>query len=160
MEHEFYQVSLKAIIRRPDGKVLCLKGKKGGAFEGYHDLPGGRISKKEFRVSFMEILQRELQEEIGDLSVDISSIPCGVGRHLSKDGFPVIYIFFPATCTATNASVPISHEHEGYAWLELTEGSAENFFISGILEGVQQYLHQLARPSNSLSDQGVDQRKF
>jgi len=142
MANEFYQVSLKAIIRRSDGKILCLNGKKGASFEGYYDLPGGRIGKDEFKTPLNEILQRELKEELGDLSVSISSAPCALGRHWSLDGFPVLYVFFRAECGTLVDDVSVSHEHEGFSWLDITKENVETYFVSGILEGMKQYIQK------------------
>ena len=142
MANEFHQVSLKAIIRRADGRILCLKNNKGTAFERYYDIPGGRIKKGEFKIPFIEILKRELREELGDLSLSISDTPCALGRHWSRDGFPVIYIYFPATYEGVIDTVSTSNEHEDFAWLEVTNENIEEYFVSGILEGIRQYLNQ------------------
>jgi|SRR3989338_6128600 len=140
MAGEFYQVSLKAIIRRADGKILCLNGKIATSFESYYDLPGGRIDRDEFKNPFVEILQRELKEEIGNVPVSISSTPCALGRHWSLDGYPVLYVFFPAECLEPFDDVSVSHEHEGFSWLSITEENVKDYFVSGILEGVKQYI--------------------
>ena len=39
-ENDFYQVSLKAILKNEKGEVLVLGGLDGGSFEGFYDLPG------------------------------------------------------------------------------------------------------------------------
>ena len=88
MAFDHYQVSLKAIIRRADGCVLALNGRVGGSYEGYYDLPGGRIEDTEFITPFQSIIRREVREELGaDLQIELSDMPVAVGRHRSKAEF-------------------------------------------------------------------------
>ena len=42
-DNDFYQISLKVILKNDKGEMLALGGAVGGVFEGFHDLPGGRI---------------------------------------------------------------------------------------------------------------------
>ena len=51
-KRDWYQVSLKLILKNKKGEVLVLKTLETGNFAGYHDLPGGRIDTDEFVVSF------------------------------------------------------------------------------------------------------------
>ena len=59
-----YQVSLKVVFR--DGDKLLALAKDKGSFAGHYDFPGGRIDLIEFETDFMEILAREIGEELGD----------------------------------------------------------------------------------------------
>ncbi len=140
MAHDSYQVSLKAIIIRPDGKMLGLNGKKGGAFEGYYDMPGGRIDVEEFGVPFETIIRREIEEETGGLDVELEQHPIAIGRHQSKQGYRVLYVFFIGRLSENVETVTISDEHEGFAWLEVDETNLEKYFVSGMLEGMKQYV--------------------
>lgn len=141
MAKDLYQISLKAIIVRSDGKILCLNGQNGGAYEGYYDLPGGRIEADEFTTPLKTILEREINEEVGDVAVDIESRPVSVGRHeTKKEGQRIFYIIYAAKLLKDVAAVQISEEHEGFAWLDVNEENVEKYFISGILEGMKEYL--------------------
>lgn len=53
----YYRVSLKAVIRNPNGEVLCVKEKT-----PFWELPGGGIDHSE---NARQTLARELHEEIG-----------------------------------------------------------------------------------------------
>ena len=64
-EKDFYQVSLKALIKNQEGKVLALKAVDTGSFAGFYDLPGGRIDMDEFHTAYIDILKREIAEELG-----------------------------------------------------------------------------------------------
>ncbi len=143
---EFYHVSLKAIVKNSEGKVLILKAAEVGTFSGYYDFPGGRIDKDEFKTPMIDILQREVLEEVGDVEVSINPVPVGVGRHLIFSKFtatkekdiPVLYLFFEASYIKGDAI--ISSEHSGIEWVDLENIDLEKYFTSGILEAVKMYL--------------------
>src|SRR6185369_10316444 len=59
-EYGLYHIGLKALIRKED-TLLLLRDKQ----TGHLDLPGGRINADEFEVPLVEILAREIQEELG-----------------------------------------------------------------------------------------------
>ncbi|KAA0206132.1 NUDIX domain-containing protein [Candidatus Uhrbacteria bacterium] len=145
MAKEKYHVSLKAIIVRPDGKVLGLNGKIGGALEGYYDIPGGRIEVDEFEMPLAEILQREIKEETGGLEVELEHRPVALGRHQTwdTDKQRIFYIAFVGRLKENIETVQVSSEHEGYAWLNVTHETAETYFTNGTLELVNGYLDSL-----------------
>lgn len=144
-ENDFYQVSLKAILKNDKGEILALEGAKGGSYEGFYDLPGGRIDKNEFTVPLIEILKREIREEIGDVEFIIEDKPVAVGRHLLKPHIsyesqdtPVLYLFYEAKYEG--GDVNFSEEHDGFKWLGLENVELKKYFTSGILEGMRMYL--------------------
>jgi len=143
---ESYQVSLKVLLRNAKGETLILGALDNGTFAGYYDVPGGRIDTDEFGVDFVEILKREIREEIGDVELEIDPKPVALGRHLSRDltaegtRIPVLYLFFEAAYRG--GDVAISHEHTHYRWVRLEEIDLRTYFTSSILEGVQMYLGQ------------------
>ncbi len=149
MAKDVYQVSVKAIVVRPDGKVLGLNGKIGGLFEGFYDMPGGRIETDEFSTPLTEIIQREIKEETGLTEVEIEENPVSLGRHLSKDldtdgkRVRVLYVFYRAQIAGNVEDIAISDEHEGFAWLDLTEENLPTYFTSGMLEGMRGYFTDL-----------------
>jgi len=143
---DFYQVSLKAILKDKDGQVLGLKGVEDGTFVGFYDLPGGRIDEDEFETSYQEILSREIKEEVGDISFKIHPKPVALGRHrvapehsgkLNRE-LHIIYIFFEADYLG--GEIKISHEHAGYDWFDLNKISLPEYFKSGILEGIWMFI--------------------
>lgn len=140
MAIERYQVSLKAILRNETGCILGLNGRVGGAFEGYYDLPGGRIDEGECTTPILEIIQREVREELGsELCFTLDDVPIAIGRHQSKEGQWVFYVMFEGTVDNPEAPFTISAEHAGWAWLDLSSQPLETFFVSGILEGMKQW---------------------
>lgn len=144
-ENDFYQVSLKAILKNEKGEVLMLGGLDGGSFEGFYDLPGGRIDKNEFVVPLSEIMSREIKEEVGDIEFSLSEAPVAVGRHLLKahisyesEDTHVLYLFYEARYIG--GEIKTSAEHNSFKWLNLEGVELEKYFKSGILEGMKMYL--------------------
>ena len=144
-QRDFYHVSLKAILKNADGNILILKADNQGTFAGFYDLPGGRIDEDEFSVPLIEVLKREIAEEIGNADMKIKETPVAVSRHcikkehtsLGKD-IHVLYVFYEAN--VDEANIKISNEHEGFEWVDLGKIELEKYFTSGILEGIKMYL--------------------
>ncbi len=116
MAKDKYQVSLKVFLRDADGRLLLPFGSARGSYADYYDLPGGRIEDDEFAAPFLDILQREVKEELGDISVAIDPQPVLLSRDAigpNKDT-RVIYIFFEGKYLG--GKITISNEHEGMVW--------------------------------------------
>ncbi len=140
MPIERYQVSLKAIIRDQAGRILGLNGKIGGLYEGFYDIPGGRIDESEFTTPFADIIRREVAEELGaEIRFSLGTAPVALGRHQARDGYRVLYVFFDALIENPEVAMEISKEHVGWAWLDLSAQPLEKLFLSGILEGMKQW---------------------
>jgi len=146
---DFYMVSLKVILKNDQGEILCLKGVQNGSFAGYYDLPGGRIDVSEFETPYSVILNREIEEELGKIEYQLTANkPVAIGRHLlpakytsSKEkDLHILYVFFEADYTG--GDLKISDEHDGLKWINLSEIKLEEYFKSGILEGINMYLYE------------------
>lgn len=142
---DFYQISLKTILKNEKDEVLILNGHPRGDFSGYYDLPGGRIDVDEFTTPFANIIERELKEEVGDIKVAIHPKPVALGRHLipasmtsKKTDLHILYIFYEAKLI--NGDIVISDEHDGFKWINLKDSQPAKLFKSGILEGIKMYL--------------------
>ena len=145
MTKDFYQISLKVILKNKQGEVLILQAVDNGSYAGYYDLPGGRINTNEFKVPLSKIIEREVFEEIGKIKYKLNEKPVAVGRHLIprkysslKKDVHCFYAFFKADYIS--GEIKISEEHMGYKWVDLNTIKLENYFKSGILEGVKMYL--------------------
>ncbi|MBP9762242.1 NUDIX hydrolase [Patescibacteria group bacterium] len=140
MAIDTYQISLKAILKRADGKILALNGRIGGAYEGFYDIPGGRIDQSEFATPLAEIIRREVREELGDeIEFSLTDTPIAIGRHQSLEGSRVLYVFFEGAVENADVAMRISKEHVGWAWLDLSSTPLETYFVSGMLEGMKQW---------------------
>lgn len=140
-----YEISLKTFLHNDRGEVLILEAFKGGTYDGFYDLPGGRINTDEFRVSLTDILRREIAEETGLNDVEIDSAPVAVGRHLipadkSSSGQEkhVLYLFF--TSRTKFDQVKISFEHISFKWVDLAKIDLSKYLHSANLEGARMYL--------------------
>ena len=144
-ERDFYQVSLKLLLKNSEGDVLALKGVDDGSFAGYYDLPGGRIDTDEFSTDFSEILKREAEEEIGNSDFKINPKPVAIGRHLiparlTKSGKDVHILNVLFEAEYFGGDIKISDEHTDHRWMDLNKIELEKYFTSGILEGIKMYL--------------------
>jgi 8-oxo-dGTP pyrophosphatase MutT (NUDIX family) len=145
-QRDRYQVSLKALITNSHGEVLALNALPTGSFAGYFDLPGGRIDVGEFSTPLVDILRREIREEVGDLELEITEAPVAVGRHLigaesdraDGESIHVMYLFFEAKYLG--GDITISSEHAGFRWLDLHKHMLPDLFKSGLLEGVSMFV--------------------
>ncbi len=144
-EKDFYQVSLKLLLKNSEGKILALKAVDDGSYAGFYDLPGGRIDADEFKADFSDIIAREVAEEIGDVEFRLRQKPVAAGRHLipasmtgSGKDTHVLYLFFEAQYGG--GELKISSEHAGYQWLDLAKIEPTEYFKSGILEGIWMYM--------------------
>lgn len=144
--NDSYQVSLKMILKNERGEILLLKALNGGTFANFYDLPGGRINIDEFTVPLVEILKREVVEEVGNINFTITSDkPVAVGRHLyptpiNNDvvDIHILMIFFEAQYLS--GDVVISREHSEFQWVDFSKEDPAKLLKSGILEGVKMYL--------------------
>lgn len=144
---DFYQVSLKVLIKNSQGEILALKNPSNGSMGGFYDIPGGRLHKDEFSITFEDCIRRELNEEIGDIKYNLNLRPVSFGRHIvpasispSKKDVHIIYIFFEADYLG--GQIEISREHLGYEWLKFESLDLKKYFKSGILEGIMGYLNK------------------
>ncbi len=143
-QKDLYQVSLKLILKNNNNEILILNAMSGGTFKGFYDLPGGRIDVDEFTTDFVEILKREVREELGEVNIEISNMPVSYGRHrippsFSDTGYErhVLYLFFEARYI--DGDIVISEEHTGYKWIDIEKIKLEEYFNSGILQGMKMY---------------------
>lgn len=144
-EKGLYQVTLKVLLENDNGETLVLKAPNSGNYAGYCDLPGGRIDEDELDTDLIQILSREIREEVGDIRLKINKKPVSVFRNfipaeisVTRRDINVLHILFEAQYLG--GEIIISHEHAGYQWLDLTKVELSDFFVFGLLEGIKTYL--------------------
>lgn len=141
-KRDWYQVSLKLILKNDKGEVLTLKAPEIGNLAGYYDLPGGRIDTDELSISFENILKREINEEIGDIDFRMCALPVSVARasFMGKDTeIRILYLFFEGEYIS--GDVIISNEHAGHLWVDLNTIDPATYFMPGIREGMRAYMN-------------------
>jgi 8-oxo-dGTP pyrophosphatase MutT (NUDIX family) len=112
--HALWQVSVKALLIRQDGKLLALITP-----DGCLDFPGGRVDESERELSWQDSLQREVREELGDdVEIAVGDIAFVSKRVYHKDGQPhhVAAMYFVAQLTG--GDVKLSEEHASHDWIE------------------------------------------
>lgn len=112
-----FQVSIKALVRQ-ENKVLVLHTPN-----GFYDFPGGRIDVDEEDVPYLEILSRELIEELGeDIQFDIGNMIFVTQRNYIAVGVKerVVAIYFAVDLINPN-SILISEEHVKYEWIDIND---------------------------------------
>lgn len=142
-KRDWYQVSLKLILKNNKNEILALNALESENFAGYHDLPGGRIDVDEFSVSFEEILKREVREEIGDIDFRMRLTPVAIARanFMTKDkDVRILYLFFEGEYIDGN--VTTSNEHAGHLWINFNTINPKTYFIPGIQEGIEMYMNK------------------
>lgn len=144
-DHDFYQISLKILLKNQKGEILALNGLPNGVYANLYDFPGGRIRKKEFSTPIIPILRRELKEEVGNIKYKLSPKPVALGRHLLPTKFSklkkdihVLYLFFEARYIG--GKIKIGKEHSGYKWIDFKKHGPKKIVSSGNLEGIKMYL--------------------
>lgn len=113
MTHALYQISLKAHLRRDDGKYLTLIDP-----DGLYDFPGGRIDQSEQTSDPRHVLQREISEELGDaIDYSVGHTMCTSVRTFAVPSGQ-IHVFVVHHHGRYIAGEPLlSSEHARYEWL-------------------------------------------
>jgi len=138
-----FQVSVKIILKKKDGKILILKNPKTSDDDQFWDLPGGRLNNDEFDAPYQDLVDRELREELGDrVRCKLAFDPASFGRHTFRPSpsgplTQVFYLLLPARYLG--GRIKVSKEHAGHKWVRIEQIQLQKYFTSGILESLQRY---------------------
>lgn len=141
-----FHVSLKLILHNDKGQMLTLTSES-KAYSHPCDIPGGRIDEGEDNLSFRDILDREIKEEIGpNVQYSFESHPVAVTRHKvlgklrksSKEDLHLLYVYFAGEYIS--GDIHISDEHTGYKWRDITVDNIDEYFSASLNEGIRTYL--------------------
>jgi 8-oxo-dGTP pyrophosphatase MutT (NUDIX family) len=140
MAKDKYQVSLKVFFKDGKGRVLFLRASSKGSYAGYYDVPGGRIEDTEFHAPLMDILRREVVEELGEISFEIDPKPVLISRDEigPNKETRVIYIFYEGKYLS--GEIKTSDEHEGAIWEYPGELDVERHIKPIHREALKKYL--------------------
>lgn len=134
-----YQVSLKAILKNSSWEVLLLKTPPESSFYWKYDLPWWRIDENEFEVPYLDILRREIKEEVWDVKVKLKDKVVAIWRHKHKQN-TIIYIVFEWEILSDD--IEISFEHIWHDFVKLENIVLEEYFSSWMLEVMKMYVWQ------------------
>lgn len=140
-----YQISLKCFLKNSLWETLILKTPITSSFLWTYDFVGWRIDEDEFEVDYVDILKREIFEEIWIKNVEIKKEVVSIARHKALKKFTkswqddiIFYVFFEWKIIDEN--IQISHEHIDYKFVKLEEIDVNKYFYSWYLEAVKMYL--------------------
>jgi 8-oxo-dGTP diphosphatase len=104
-----YSLSVKAVIRQADGRLLLLKRSPNCKINvGKWDLPGGKVERGE---SFDQALIREVLEETG-LEISLQRVVGTAERELPE--WKVVYLILEGHIVS--GDLKLSAEHSEYRW--------------------------------------------
>lgn len=130
---QLFYVTLKAIIQQDD-RILLMKERVSGLWE----LPGGRIDEGEEALSELEIIHRELREELGhEVHIDVGPVVATARRQGKHHWFYLV----ARACTYRGGEVQLSDEHTAYRWVNKTTFS-ELECVSGYKELIDGFFEQ------------------
>lgn len=136
-----FEISLKLILKNNKGETLLLEIIDLHPLSGFYDLPGGRIQEGEENLNFVEVLKREVSEEIGNVQLSISPKPVGIAKYNYFGSFNKpengVWIFFEGKFIGGKPEV--SEEHKSYKWVRITKTNLPKFFSGAPLEGMKSY---------------------
>ena len=122
--HLSYQVGLKVLLKK-DGKFLFLKSPLGPCL----DLPGGRIGRKEKDTPLTQVIQREIEEELGNsIKYKVEQPVFQFRRYFDYLDLHIFITVYEATFLS--GEINLSSEHESYQWIDDPAALKEKDFLS------------------------------
>jgi hypothetical protein len=138
-----YNISLKVFLKNSKWEVLILKTPETSSFNWKYDFPWGRIDEDEFYTDLLEILDREIKEEVWNIKYKIKNNIVAIARHRAQYDThkeDIFYPFYEAKIILWD--INISYEHNNFKWVNLEEIILEDYFESGMLDAVKMYLNK------------------
>ena len=125
------------IFRNKNGETLILGCPDSNSMCGYHDFPGGRIREDEINEDILNIVKREVEEELGDeIEYKITEKPVAIGRHYHKEKC-FFWIIFEAEYSG--GEIKISDEHSSSRWVAIDKDNYGDYFVNGPREVMRNY---------------------
>lgn len=138
-DKDLYFVAVKVFLRDVN-KLLIIHD-----IFGAWDLPGGRIKKDEFNTSLETVIDRKMNEELGDKvkygSVTQNGVFFRVERleHDLNKKVRIFAIGYEAEYRGGN--IVLGKHMDDYEWVDVTKFNPKEYFMGGWLEGVEDYIY-------------------
>lgn len=138
MEKELYFVAVKLFLR--DGTKLLITHD----IYGEWDLPGGRLLKTELNTPLGDVMERKVREELGDrLKYELGGVKVffrveRLEQNLTGDKAHIFGIGYEAKYLG--GELGLGDHHDKMEWVDVNTFKPEDYFTTGWLEGVQEYL--------------------
>jgi ADP-ribose pyrophosphatase YjhB (NUDIX family) len=138
-DKDLYFVAVKVFLRDGD-KLLIIHD-----IFGEWDLPGGRIKKDEFNTSLETVIDRKMNEELGNKvkydSVTQNGVFFRVERleHGLNKKVRIFAIGYEAEYKG--GDIILGKHINDYKWVNITKFKPQEYFKGGWLRGVEDYLN-------------------
>lgn len=138
---DVYFVAVKVFLEDEKGNLLIVKDRFGD-----WDIPGGRLKEDDFEVPLEQVVQRKMNEELGDKVQYRLEEPVVFMRHerdeiLSSGGREKRKIFaIGYRAQYLGGSIQLGKNHEKFEWVAVDSFDPEEYFTGGWLKGVKEYL--------------------
>ena len=137
-EKDLYYVAVKLLLR--DGDKLLITHDIFGDW----DLPGGRICKDEFNKPLESVIERKIDEELGQdvkYFLGIPKVFFRVERKEQSLGGQLVRIFGVGyEARYIGGEISLGDHHDQMEWVDTKTFKPEQYFTGGWLSGVQDYL--------------------
>lgn len=140
--YAMYHVGLKILLKKGD-EFLFLTHAAGKRF----DLPGGRIDDVEHTTALVEILAREVREELGEgMKYKLGKPAFQFRRHFESEGKNVHVFLVVYEAEYLSGEIQLSAEHSGYQWINprKVDLEEEDFFHKEEFLAFKKYFENLA----------------
>lgn len=144
-EHEKFQLSQKVVLYDPKEKkfLLVRDGRPETSYYkkyGPWDLPGGRVQVDEDPV---EGLERELQEEIGDIAYELKEVVSGCLMEIEHKGTVTKRTVLFTLGMYSGGEIQLSEEHDQFEWKSAQEIEKDSEYKPWLKTAVQSALKHL-----------------
>ena len=134
---DLYYVAVKLFLR--DGHKLLITPDIYGSW----DLPGGRLIKSEFSSPLEAVIKRKISEELGDkvryelgapkTFFRVERMEAGLNKRVRIFGLGYEAAY-------KGGEIKLWQHHDQMQWVDIRQFKPEDYFTTGWLEGVQDYL--------------------
>ena len=124
-----------AIIENEEGKLLLTK-RKFPPREGFWDLPGGFMNRKE---SFEESLKREIKEELG-VEISIEKIIGAYADEYEYQNIQMPVLFISASAKIIKGKIKVSDDVSEYKFFDKNEVLKQNLGFTCVEKALKDYL--------------------